>query len=169
MSDADGGHVENTATPAKRRRKVSWRGLALAAGCMLLVALAGWMIVAQYPDGDVGPEAAARSKAAFEEATGVRLLWVAVTAGGGMIDLRYRVIDPDKALIVHDQKRPPRIIHEASGRALSRPWMDHSHKRKQHAAVTYYRLLTNSGGMVKRGSLVTVAIGDARLEHVVVQ
>jgi hypothetical protein len=137
---------------------------------MLLAGLAVWMIVAQYTHGSSGrQDASVRPKVTFEEATGIRLRWVAVTAGGGMIDLRYQVIDPDKALVVQDQKRPPRIIDEATGRVLSRPWMAHAHRREPRTAVTYHQLLMNAGGILKRGSLVTVVIDDARLEHVVVQ
>ncbi|HEY7489521.1 MAG TPA: hypothetical protein VIH59_00210 [Candidatus Tectomicrobia bacterium] len=161
--------MENTVTTAKKRRKVSWQRFVLVAGCMLLAALVVWMIVAPSPHGGAGQVALARSQVTFEEATGVRLRWIAMTAGGGMIDLRYQVLDPDKALIVHDKERPPRIIDEATGRILSRPWMAHAHKRGQRTAVTYNQLLMNSGGILKRGSQVTVVIGDARLEHVVVQ
>jgi hypothetical protein len=35
-----------------------------------------------------------------------------------------------------------------------------------HTAVTYHQLLVNSGGVVKKGSAVTLIIGDARLENV---
>ena len=162
--------MENIATRAQRQRKVSWQGLALVAGCLLLVSLAVWMVVAQYTHGGSGrQDAAGAPKVTFEEATGVRLLWVAVTAGGGMIDLRYQVLDPDKALIVHDQKRPPKIIDEATGRTISRPWMAHGHKRRLRMAASYYQLLMNSGRIIKRGSPVTVVIGEARLEHIVVQ
>ena len=165
--------MENTISTATRRRQFNWPGLALVAGCMLLVALAVWMLLAQYTHGSVGPAASAPLTAApkvtFEEATGVHLRWVAVTAGGGMIDLRYQVLDPDKAQIVHDQKRPPKIIDEATGRIISRPWMDHGHKRELRVATSYHQLLLNAGGIIKRGSPVTVVIGEARLEHIVVQ
>ena len=150
-------------------RKKRLRGLALC-GLVSLTGLALWMIVSQFIYGGFGQGSRATGHAVtFEEKTGLRLIRVAVTAAGGMIDLRYQVLDPDKALIVHDQTRPPRLIDEATGRTLSRPWMAHAHKREQRMAVTYYQLLMNAGGMLKRGSLVTVVIGDARLEHVVVQ
>lgn len=107
------------------------------------------------------------SQAAFEEATGVRLVAIAVTAAGGMIHLRYQVLDPDKALIVHDDEQPPTIIDEATGRFRNRPQHEH-HARELNMGVTYNLLLANSGGLIKRGALVSLVIGDARLEHITV-
>ena len=140
----------------------------LSGGGILLLALASWMAISQYVQGGFDRDQTINSQIAFEEATGVRLVFIAVAAGGGMINLRYQVLDPDKAVIVHDDDNPPTIIDEASGIALSRPWMDHDHTDELHIGVTYNDLLMNSGGFVKHGSLVTVVIGDARLEHVTV-
>ena len=143
----------------------------LAGIALLLVMLALWIIASPYLTGVSrwGQNSREASQAAFEEKTGVRVVRVAVTAGGGMIDLRYQVIDPDKALIVHDKENPPAIVDEATGQAINRPWMDHSRVRELHAAVTYPLLLMNAGGVIKRGSTVTVVMGEARLENVVVQ
>lgn len=140
----------------------------LLVGLAVPLSLAAWMVVSEQVQGGRALDAAKLSRAEFEEATGVRLVHIAVTAGGGMLDLRYQVLDPDKALVVHDDDSPPTILDEASGRAIRRPWMEH-HDRELHTAVTYHELIMNSGGVVKRGSQVTLAIGDARLEHVVVQ
>lgn len=105
----------------------------------------------------------------FSAKTGVRLVRVALTAGGGMLDLRYQTVDPDKAVVVHDDDNPPTLVDEASGQAVSIPWMDHSGSREMKAAITSSQLLMNPGGVLQRGSYVTVIIGDSRLEHVVVQ
>lgn len=108
-------------------------------------------------------------QAAFVEATGARIVLVALTAQGGMVDVRYQVVDPDKAVVFHDDEKPLRLIDEASGRVLDTPWHSHEHDGAYTAGVTYYQLLVNAGGVLKRGSLVTVMIGDVRLEHVPVQ
>ena len=143
-----------------------WRSVSLGGVMMLLAALGGWATIADY-DGEADQASAAIAQAAFEEATGVRIVSVAVTAGGGMLDLRYRVLDPDKAIVVHDKGNPPAIIHEATSQSINKPFMHHSKGRDLHAAVTYYELLLNVGEVVKPGDAVTVVIGDARLAHVV--
>jgi len=151
-----------------RWREVGWLGRIL--GTFLLAGLALWVIVSLGIWGDgFGPEAWVASQRAFAEETGVRVIRVAVIAGGGMLDLRYQVVDPDKAVIVHDQERPPTLVHEATGQAVSRPWHDHSHDTELHSAVTYYELIMNPEGMIQSGDQVSIMIGDSRLEHVVVQ
>lgn len=115
------------------------------------------------------PKVSEQTRLIFEEKTGVRIVRISVTAGGGMIDLRYQVIDPDKAALVHSPDDPPAIIDEASGRELKTPWMNHVHTGRFRSGVTYYTLFMNSGGQVKPGSLVTVRIGGISIEHLVVQ
>ncbi len=115
------------------------------------------------------PKISEQARLLFEEKTGVRITLVAVTSGGGMIDLRYQVIDPDKAVIVHDPANPLTVINEANGRELNVPWMNHVHNGQYQSGVTYYTLLMNPDGQIKPGSLVTVRIGGVSLEHWVVQ
>lgn len=145
------------------------QALVLLTSLGLLATLALWMILSQYSEGKPGQSPIGIPQTAFEDETGVRVIRVALTAGGGMLDLRYQIVDPDKAVIVHDEENPPTIVDEVTGQAISRPWMDHSHDRELHHAVSYYELIMNVGGMIKRGSKVTIIIGDSRLEHVVVQ
>jgi|GEM_PF-476165 len=145
-----------------------WAGLAFS----LLALLAAWMLLGSQavPQPVGAPGNLDRlAQQTFIDQTGVRIVLVALSAGGGMIDLRYQVIDPDKALIVHDEDTPITIIDEASGAALKTLWMDHGHERELHAGVTYPNLILNVGGVLKPGSRVMIAIGDARLEGVIVQ
>lgn len=153
-----------------QRGRSGWR--ALAAGLMLPATLVAWMLIGRFavgPRGGPGHPLVDIPQSAFIEATGVRVTLVAVTAGGGMVDLRYQVIDPDKAAIVHDPTKPPGVLDEATGQVVNRPWMGHAHAGQLQAGVTYYLILVNPGGVIKPGSPVSVLIGDSRLEHVLVQ
>ena len=145
-------------------------GLILLAGLVtLLVGLAMWMIISQAgPVADWGQNRQALAQAAFEEETGIRIIRVAMTAGGGMVDLQYQVVDPDKSLIVHDDDKPPALIEESTGWLFATPFHDHSY-RELHTAVTYHELITNGDGLLERGSKVTLTVGEARLEHLRVQ
>ncbi|HWQ14412.1 MAG TPA: hypothetical protein VNL77_16550 [Roseiflexaceae bacterium] len=148
------------------------RRLAPPLALALLAGLAAWLIVARLTPGAGRPPYDAlddRAQSAFIAATGVRVMRVAVTAGGGMVDLRYQVIDPAKAAVIHDLDRPPAVVDEATGQVISQPWMQHAHAGEIHAGVTYYMLLVNPKGVITPGSRVSVVIGDARLEHVVAQ
>src|SRR5262245_10831493 len=59
--------------------------------------------------------------------SGVRITQVAVTGGGGLVDLRFRVLDPDKAHALHDPTTPPAVVDERSGLVLDRLLMGHAH------------------------------------------
>jgi hypothetical protein len=115
----------------------------------------------------------ALTPAAFEEATGVRIVRIASVGGGGIIDLRFQVLDPDKALVVHDKQSPLSIVDERSGMALRAAFHGkHSGGTAQvglNPGLTYYLLFANSGGVLQRSDLASVAVGDVRLEHVPVQ
>lgn len=153
-------------------RKGSLWGPALLAALALLAGMTLWMVVSHYrvtPKGALGQAASDIGQTAFIEKTGIRVTQVALTAGGGMIDVRYQVIDPDKAAIVHDKDRPPTIVDEATGQAMDTPWMAHARKHELHGGVTYFELLLNAEGAIKPGEAVTVVLGGVRLEHVIVQ
>jgi hypothetical protein len=109
------------------------------------------------------------SASGLAERSGVRLVRVAVTGGGGLLDLRYQVVDPNKALTVHEAKTPPAIIDERTGLVLNRLLMGHAHQGQLKPAVSYYLVFENTGNWVHRGSQVTVLLGDAEVEHVVVK
>ena len=109
------------------------------------------------------------SAAGLAERSGVRLVRVAVTAGGGLLDLRYQVVDPSKAVAVHEAETPPAIIDERTGLVLNRLLMGHAHTGQLKPAVSYYLIFENTGNWVRRGSEVTILLGDAQVEHVVVK
>jgi hypothetical protein len=98
--------------------------------------------------------------------TGVRLVRVSVSGAGGLVDVRYQVLDPGKAQAVHEAATPPLLIDEASGVVVKDLYMGHAHTGTYKSAVTYYLVFENPGNWVHRGSEVTVLLGDAQVEHV---
>jgi hypothetical protein len=103
----------------------------------------------------------------LEEEYGIRIQLVAVTAAGGMVDVRYRVIDPDKAakLMVEDGGIMPMVYVYGSDTMLM-PDM-HMRTQKLIADRVYFDLIPNTQNAVKRGTVVTVAFGDVALEPMV--
>ncbi len=165
--------MDNTTTSKSSQspaigRVTVWAFLATL-GLILSAALLAWNRASTQSSSEQKPEQAVVSQSAFEEATGVHIVRVTLTAGGGMIDLRYLVLDPDKAVIIHEGESSPTIIDEATGQIFDTPWMNHSHSGEYQAGVTYYTLLMNSGGVLTKGSKVTVILGGVRLEHIVAQ
>jgi hypothetical protein len=99
---------------------------------------------------------------------GVRLTHVALTGGGGLIDLRFQVVDPDRAAAIHNRATPPAVVDESSGLLINQLLMNHAHSGRFKPAVTYYLIFESPGNWIHRGSRVTVLLGNAQVEHVVV-
>ena len=112
---------------------------------------------------------AAVSPAGLVERSGVRVVRVAATGGGGLLDLRYQVVDPSAAAAVHDTATPPAIVDEQTGGVIGRLFMGHMPHSRPKAGVTYYLVFDNPGSAVRPGAQVSVVLGDARLEHVLVR
>lgn len=108
------------------------------------------------------------SQADLEQTAGVRVLRVTTTAGGGLVDVRYQVIDEQKAGSIHTAAAPPALVDEHTGRIVDRDWMGHASHPTPHLGRTYYLLLVNPG-VLRPGSGVTVRMGAATLEHVLVR
>jgi hypothetical protein len=107
--------------------------------------------------------------AGLTERSGVQIVQVAVTGGGGLIDLRYQVVDPDKANALHDEATPPVIIDESTGLVVDQLLMGHSHTGSYQAGSTYYLVFENPGNLVQSGAKVSVLLGNAEVDHVAVQ
>jgi len=103
------------------------------------------------------------------EKSGVKIVYVALTGGGGLIDLRYQVVDPDKANAVHDVNNPPTLVDEATGLVVNQLLMGHSHTGTFNAGQTYYMIFENPGNIVQTGNKVSVLLGDAQVDHVTVR
>jgi hypothetical protein len=101
--------------------------------------------------------------------SGVKITQLALTGEGGLIDLRYQVIDPNKAATLHDEKTPPAIVDEQSGIVANELFMQHSHSGPFTFGETYYLVFDNPGNLVRRGARVTVLLGNAQVEHVLVR
>jgi hypothetical protein len=101
------------------------------------------------------------------EKAGVRVVRVAVTGAGGLVDLRFQVVDPDKATVVHDRKKPPSLILQ-SGQVLRRPLMGHMPHSTPKAGRIYYVIFDNTRYALAPGRTVTVELGGIRLDDVAV-
>ena len=106
---------------------------------------------------------------------GIEVAGVKLAGAGRMLDFRYRVVDPVKALAVlrADARERPYVIDQATGSRLPvpRPAADVPHEARAPAATgrVYYTLFANPGCLVKEGDKVTVVIGKFRVKDLVVQ
>ena len=105
--------------------------------------------------------------AAIESTYGIRFTGVDVTAGGGMIQVRYQVLDSAKTEAIHGTDLAPYVVDSHGAKYADPGMVGHSHVGKTVAAGrTDYILLANAMGGVKHGSLVTIKVGDLELRGV---
>jgi len=161
------------------RRSVRLAGIAAGALLVLAVAL-GVSLVRSALTGSGGQEAAAATSATqwqrpsvsareLMSRMGVRIVQVASTGGGGLLDLRFQVVDAARAAAVHDRAKPPALISEENGVVVSDLLMGHQHKGALKAGHVYYLIFENPGNLVRRDSRVTVLLGNASIPHIQVR
>lgn len=101
----------------------------------------------------------------LEEEYGIQVTLVGVTAAGGMVDVRYRIIDPEKAVKLVDPEDGSimPMVFAQNGTIMLMPDM-HMRTQQLTANRTYFNLIPNTQNAVRRGAIVTVAFGDIALE-----
>lgn len=108
-----------------------------------------------------------------EEAWGVRIVGVRLTAGGFMLDFRYQVTDAEKAAPLFDRGTRPYLLHQESGARFQVPNPPKTGPLRtsdtpQEGRV-YWMFFGNPGRYVKPGDEVTVVIGSFRAEGLTVE
>ncbi len=105
----------------------------------------------------------------LEQKWGVRPVALRLIGGDHFIDFRYHVIDPDKAAQLLRRSNEPYLIDEATGKVHTVPLTKLGPMRasavKPKADRNYIVLFGNTQKIIKRGSIVTVVIGDFKAEH----
>jgi hypothetical protein len=126
--------------------------------------------VLEAPNPPPGPSPSLKE---IEQKWGIQILGLRRSAGGYMLDFRYRVVDPEKAAGLFRRKDKPYLIDQASGRKVLVPNppkvgpMRTSDPPK--ANRNYFTFFANPGGFIQPGNKVTIVIGDFRVEDMVVQ
>lgn len=109
----------------------------------------------------------AEAIAQIEDQWGVRFMHVALVAEGGLLDVRYQVTDPDKAVYMFDEvENIPRVI---AGNGIELAMNDDPHTHDLEFGLSYFFLLRNVDDSVKPGDQVTIAVGDLELPYFAVE
>jgi len=120
------------------------------------------------------PDPAAPNEVLAEQ-WGVEVIGISQTAGGYMLDFRFRVVDAEKALPLFDHRIKPYVTAEKSGINLPVPvgaktgaMRPTNRGRNIKSDKTYYMVFANPDAHLKPGDKVSVVIGDFRVEHLTV-
>ncbi|MGI5238975.1 hypothetical protein [Dactylosporangium sp. CA-139066] len=145
-----------------RRLRVSRRVLTMVLALALLCVVA-W----RYADAaGAAPNYRVPHDPQMENALGVRFTQAAVVADGGLVELRYVVLDTQKgSAFQNDTKHPPLLTNERSGKTAWRAaLMKQGHELRP--GQSYYILYLNNANAIKRGDDIEIQAGPHRLAHV---
>jgi hypothetical protein len=108
-----------------------------------------------------------------EKNFGIQILSLRPTALGHMLDLRFKVLDSEKAKPILDKNKKSYLLDQKSGKTLQVPVTKSGSMRqttlKPEAGRVYFTLFANPGGFVKENSPVTLVIGDFKRGDIIVK
>ena len=115
---------------------------------------------------------AGRAGTYFKMVWGVDSLGVKTVESGEVIRFTYRVLDPDKAKILNDEKVEPSLNDPRAGVSLVVPSLEKVGKLRQsqppEEGKSYWMAFSNKGRLVKRGDHINIVIGEFHADGLVV-
>lgn len=152
-------------SPARRRRPsaptvASVVGLALAAG-------AAGVVVANAGTGGHRPPFP--SSPDFESRSGAKIVRATLAADGGLLDVRYTVINaPNAQRWFADTTTPPKLRDQRNGVVIDRvaPMRD---AHQQRPGQTYFLIYQNAHNAIHRGDLIDLTVAGATLRDIPVE
>jgi hypothetical protein len=105
---------------------------------------------------------------------GIQVSGLFLSAGGNMVDFRYRVLDPAKASFLTKSENKPQLVDHTSGAKLLVPDSQdlgplRQTSRPYVAGKIYFMMFANTRHHVKSGDKVTIVVGDFKLEGLTVE
>lgn len=109
-----------------------------------------------------------------EESFGIKILSLRLSAEGYMIDLRFKVIEPEKAKPIFDYKLKPYLIDARTGARFLVPDSPKIGSLRQmpkfpESKKDYFMLFANPGRYLKKGDEVSLVIGDLVVGGIIIE
>ena len=119
-------------------------------------------------------EQAVAHPAAPADAAGIKIERIHPSAAGQMLDMRYRVVDHEKAKGVIKRGAQIYLVDQSSGARLPVPDMAQVGKLLQRPDQgekdkIFWIFFSNPGAIVKPGARVTLVIDEIRIKDILVQ
>jgi hypothetical protein len=168
VTGADASHALLLFRKSLRRCSAGFCGII----CMAVFSVSpGYADEPAYKDAKPGSQAAETGVA---ENLGIKPLGVLLTAAGTMLQFRYIVVDSKKSHPVFDRRNKTYLVDQASGAGFDMPPDTNlgslrSSSRDQVTGKEYFIMFVNPGRLMKRGSKVSIVIGDHKLENLTVE
>jgi hypothetical protein len=110
----------------------------------------------------------------LEDRWGIQVAAVRLSMANSTVDLRYKVIDPEKAARLADGKTQVYLVDQSTGKKLTMPTSPKEGTfpptaNKLSAGKTYFAVVANKGGILRSGSIVDVMIGDSLAANLTIE
>ena len=104
----------------------------------------------------------------LQDEFGIQVKLIGVTAEGGLVDVRFKILSPEKAAeFFSDAEKLPKLMTD-EGAIISVSQTDpHEYKLVEDGMI--FMLFPNQGGAIKPGTPVTIILGDIHLEPIEAQ
>jgi hypothetical protein len=134
---------------------------------LVVVILIGFLAYSaqQKPEAVVIPTI---SQSVLEEKYGLQVNLVAVTAAGGLVDVRFKFVDGEKVkALLQEPENFPTLQVAGSPVPLSAPEEGRPAEIQYEDSANLFLMYPNMGNIVKPGTPVTIVFGDIQVEPVV--
>lgn len=147
------------------------KGLAVFISGLTMTAIAILFLLGSTAAGANPPKGSSVSNS--EKDFGIKVVSLRPTAGGQMLDFRFRVVDPEKAKAVLDKNKKAFLMDSKTGKMLPVPVSKAGPMRQTtlqpEAGRIYFMLFSNPGELVKEGGRVSLVIGDFRKDDILIE
>jgi len=151
--------------------KRSWKRIGFAAGFAALLA-SGCATAHKHPSAEGSGIPAPHASHARED-SGVEIVSLRPTLAGRLMDFRFRVVDPEKAIPVLNRQNRAYLVDETTGVRMEVPFTKVGSMRQTTPSPekgrVYYMLFNAAGRRVSPGDKFTVVVGNHRFENLTVQ
>jgi hypothetical protein len=155
-----------TQSQSGRRALLRPRTIAAAASLVLVAGVVG-AVVAQGAARQARPRFPVSPQ--VESTTGVRVVRATLAADGGLLDVRYIVLNaPNAQRWFADTSKPPVLHDSRNGAVIDRvaPMRD---AHQQRPGQTYYLIYQNARNVIHRGDLIDLTVAGVTLHDIPVE
>jgi hypothetical protein len=153
----------------------SIRSAVVPLAVVVLAAGAAFAVVTGLRGGDsadasLPPAGVAPVSAPMEAGYGLRFQRATLAMQGGLVDVRFTILDTVRAepVIGHLSRERVKLVDSATGTVLDTRTMTPGDSNLLDGEG-YYMLFRNSGGIIHRGSKIAITIGKYELPGVIVR
>lgn len=103
-----------------------------------------------------------------EKELGIRIVFLRLSGGGRLVEMRYEVVDPEKAALIATGRVNPILEEASTGRRFLIPMaakvgMLRQKTQEPGKGRHHFALFANPGGYVRAGSDVNIVVGETRI------